>query len=1051
MWLVRLALRRPITVIVLAVAIMLSAWLAVRQAPVNIFPNLGIPVIYVVQPFAGMSPSQMESYFVTYYEYHFLYIAGLERIESQSIQGAAMLELYFRPGTDISQSMAQVVAMTFRATSFMPPGTLPAFILRYDAGSIPVGQLVFSSATRTQAAIQDLALYRVRPLLATLPGVSAPPPFGGKVRCIIVDLDPNRMTAYHVSPREVAQVLARANLTLPSGSMSIGGYSAVTAVNAVVKRPEELENVPLRVGAGANASAFIRDLGRVVDGSDIVYQTALVNGRRTVYMPVIMRADASTLAVVDAVKGALPAMRALLPPDVQVNLEFDQSVYVKSAVRDLAIEGIMGALLTGLMVLVFLRDWRSGLIVVLTIPFSILAAVVALRLVGQTINVMTLGGLALAVGVLVDEATVAVENIHTHLAENKASARAVVDAMAEVIEPRFLAMLCILAVFIPSFFMAGIARALFPPLALAVGFSMIASYLLTATLLPVLSAWMLAHVPAAGSDGFFARWQRRYSEVVRRIVSMSWVTVGVYAALCALVLLLIPSRLGTQLFPAGQTGQFQVRVRAPAGTRLDRTEQIVRGVDKVIRETAGPNAVRITLGTVGSPPWEYPINLIFLWNSGPQDAVLLVALDPGYHESLPLLEEKLRSRLARSFPGVRFSFEAGDIISQVLNLGSPTPVRVTISGADLAKVRSFGNRVTSALRGIESLRDVQLSEPVDYPAIDVDIDRVRAGQLGVTVDQVAASVAEATSTSLLLTPNFWIDPKSGVPYRVGVRVPQHSFDSAEQLETLPVMADGRDRPLVEDVAAVAPGRTLGEIDHINNQRTHSVVANISGDDFASAARAANRALASLGTPPRGITVAVRGQLEQMLETLESLRAGLLLSVVVILLMLAANFESPRDSMVVVSAIPGVLAGVVLMLWLTGTTLNLESFIGAIMALGIALANAVLLITFARQRRRAGDAPAQAILTAAHGRLRPIMMTTLAMIAGMIPMASGLGASGTQTAPLGLAVIGGLIGSTFATLLAVPAVFVVISRKGRAWSDSLDPDDPDSVNFDRGAK
>src|SRR5215472_17536879 len=489
MWLVRLALRRPITIAVFAFAIILAAGLAIRRAPVNIFPSLGVPVIYVVQPYGGMTPSQMESYFVTYYEYHFLYAAGLERIESQSIQGAAMLELYFRPGTDMSQLMAQVVALTFRATAFMPAGTLPAFILRYDAGSIPVGQLVFSSETRGQSEIQDLALYRVRPLLATLPGVSAPPPFGGKVRTIVVDLDPNRMQAYHLSPRDVAAALTKANLTLPSGNLRVGDYAAIVSVNAVVKNPRELQDVPLRTGPGA--AVFIRDVGRVHDGADVVYQSALVNGRRTVYMPVIMRADASTLEVVNAVKGELAKMRALVPPDLHIDFEFDQSIYVKSAITDLMLEGILGALLTGLMVVVFLRDWRSGVIVIVTIPFAILAAVVALRLVGESINIMTLGGLALAVGVLVDEATVAIENIHTHLSMGERSARAVVDAMAEVIEPRFLAMLCIVAVFIPSFFMVGIGRALFPPLALAVGFSMVASYLLTATLLPVLAVWML--------------------------------------------------------------------------------------------------------------------------------------------------------------------------------------------------------------------------------------------------------------------------------------------------------------------------------------------------------------------------------------------------------------------------------------------------------------------------------------------------------------------------------------------------------------------------------
>ncbi len=1047
MWLVRVALRRPITIVVLALATMLAAWLAIRRAPVNIFPSLGVPVIYVVQPYAGMTPSQMESYFITYYEYHFLYVAGLERIESQSIQGAAMLELYFRPGTDMSQSMSQVVALTFRATAFMPAGTLPAFILRYDAGSIPVGQLVFSSDTRSQSEIQDLALYRARPLLATLPGVSAPPPFGGKVRTIVVDLDPNRMQAYRVSPRDVAVALAKANLTLPSGNVRVGDYAAIVSVNAVVRDPRELQDVPLRTGAGP--TVFIRDVGRVVDGADVVYQSALVNGRRTVYMPVIMRADASTLDVVNAVKGALPKMRALIPPDIHIGFEFDQSIYVKSAITDLMLEGILGALLTGLMVLVFLRDWRSGAIVILTIPFSILAAVVALRLARESINIMTLGGLALAVGVLVDEATVAIENIHTHLALKKKTARAVVDAMAEVIEPRFLAMLCVLAVFIPSFFMVGIGRALFPPLALAVGFSMIASYLLTATLLPVLTVWLLAKTgwEERDEETFFVRWQDRYSGLVRRFVASPRLAVGAYAAISLLALLVVGENLGTQLFPVAQSGQFQIRIRAPAGTRLERTEDIVRQVDRIIREEAGDQSVGITLATVGNAPWEYPINLIFLWNGGPQEAVLLVALDKGAALSIPALEERLRSRLAKRLPDVRFSFESADIVSQILNLGSPTPARVTVSGNNIEEVRGFAAKIETALRQIPSLRDVQLAEALDYPTVNVDIDRVRAGQLGVSVDQVAASVADATSSSLLISPSFWIDPKSGVPYRVGVFVPQHLMSSADELRHLPVMPDGAPRPLIDDVASLAPAKSFGQIDHINNQRTLSVVANLEGSDLGRAATAIERAVANLGAPPRGVTVATRGQIEQMLSTLAGLREGLLLTIVVILLLLAATFESLCDSLVVVSTIPGVLVGVVLILFLTGSTLNIESFIGAIMAIGISVANALLLVTFARQRRRDGDDPAPAIAAAAHGRLRPILMTTLAMIAGMIPMASGLGASGTQTAPLGLAVIGGLGASSFSTLFILPAVFVLLSRKGPAKSDSLDPDDPESVNYD----
>src|SRR6266852_447568 len=553
MWLIRFALRRPITVVVLTLAILLSSWLAIRRAPVDIFPNLGIPVIYVVQPFGGMSPSQMESLFVTYYEYHFLYIAGLERIESQSIQGMAMLKLYFHPGTDIAQSMAQVVAMTFRATAFMPPGTLPAFIVRYDAGSIPAGQLVFSSDRRSDAEIQDLALYRVRPLLSTIPGVSAPPPSGGKVRTIVVYADSERMRAYRISPEDIAAQLTRENLTLPAGNVRVNGFTTIAATNAMVQKPADLADIPLRAGNGP--TVFLRDVARVEEGADILYNIALVNGRRTVYMPVTKRADASTLDVVNGVKAALPQMRALVPPDIKIDLEFDQSIYVVNAIRGLATEGILGALLTALMVLLFLRKWRSALIVVLTIPFSLLAALVGLRLVGQTMNIMTLGGLALAIGILVDEATVAIENIHTHLGQEKQSGRAVIDAMREVMLPNLLAMLCVLAVFIPSFFMVGVGRALFPPLALAVAFSMVASYLLSATLVPVLAAWLFRNAPPAHhAGGLFGRFQNRYGLLVGRIVHRRILILGAYLLACGAALLLALG-LGTELFPRVDTGQ----------------------------------------------------------------------------------------------------------------------------------------------------------------------------------------------------------------------------------------------------------------------------------------------------------------------------------------------------------------------------------------------------------------------------------------------------------------------------------------------------------------
>ena len=1034
MWLVIRAMRRPWTVMVLALTILLSSGLAVRRAPADIFPDLGVPVVYVVQPYGGMSPAQMESQLVGYYEYHFLYIAGIEHIESQSIQGMAILKLYFHPGTDIAQSLAQVTAMAFRATSFMPPGTLPPFIVRFDAGSIPIGQLVFSSETRSDAEIQDQALFKVRPLLATLPGVSAPPPSGGKIRTIEVYVDPPKLRAYHLSPDDVSQAIARNNLTLPAGNVRVGDKTMIAATNAMVKSIKELGDIPLRTGNGP--TVFVHDVGRVEDSSDVVYNIALINGRRTVYMPLTKRADASTLDVVANIKNALPAMRAQLPPDVHLDLVFDQSVYVSRSIHGLVFEGILGALLTSLAVILFLRNLRSALIVIVTIPLSVLAAIVGLRLAGQTINIMTLGGLALAVGILVDEATVAIENIDTHLARGAPPARAVLDAMREVMAPRFLAMLCVIAVFIPALFMVGIGRALFPPLAMAVAFAMIASYLLSSSLVPVLATWLLR--PRAPHEGT-SRVREGYGWLVGRLTRIRWLVAPVYLAVLIPIVWFVAGSLPTQLFPRSDNGQMQLRIRAPAGTRLERTEEIVRSIDEAVRAESG-NHVELTLANIGNPPWSYPVNGVYVWNAGPQEALMLVSLKTGA-PSVPALEDRLRARFARDMPTVKISFEAGDIVSQVLDFGAPTPIDVSVTGAKIDDTRAFAEKIRAALEAVSRLRDVQIRQALDYPTLDVTINRERAGQLGLSVDRIGRSVVAATSSSVLITPNFWTNPATGVAYRVAMRVPENQIQSADELLDLPVMTDPSANTLLRDVATVTPGTTPGEVDHYNSQRTISIVANIAGEDFGAAGAAVQRAIASVGAPPRGVTVAVHGQTEQLRLAIDSLELGLAIAMVVVFLLLVAAFQSPRDAIVVMLIVPAVLAGVALALAVTGQTLNIQSLMGAIMSIGVSLANGLLIVTFARERRVAGDDKATAIVGAARARLRPIVMTTLAMVAGMIPMSLGLGRGGGEEVALGTAVIGGLVASTLASLLFLPPLYALLARGGAYRPPSLDPDDP----------
>lgn len=1040
MWLVLGALRRPITVLVAALSLLILAGLTLRRAPVDIFPDLGIPVIYVVQPYGGMSPAQMEAQVVTFYEYHFLYIAGIEHIESQSIQGMAMLKLYFHPGTNIPQATAQVTAMAFRATSFMPQGTLPPFIVRFDAGSIPIGQLTFSSPQRSEAELQDLALFRVRPLLATLPGVSAPPPSGGKVRTIVVYLDPAQLRAFRIAPDEVAAAVARGNLTLPSGNVRIGDYTRLATTNAIVQKPADLDLLPVRAGSGP--TVLLRDVARVEDAADVVYNIALVNGRRTVYMPLTKRADASTLDVVSAVKNALPKMRAQVPEDVEIRLEFDQSVYVKSALRSLLIEGALGALLTGLLVFLFLRNIRSAAIVLLTIPLAVLAAMVALLLAGQTLNIMTIGGLALSVGILVDESTVAIENIHAHLQHCKSPSQAVVDGMSEVTLPRLLALLCVLAVFIPSFFLVGIGRALLPPLALAVGFAMVASYFLSSTLVPVLSVWLLrgAQGHASASVGSpSARLQGGYRRLCAALIGRRWLVFSLYVAFCGGGLFL-SSRLGVELFPRIDHGQIRLRIRAPDGTRLERTEEIVRSVEQSIREAVGDRAVRITLANIGNPPWTYPVNGVYVWNAGPHEALLLIALGDGKRPSMPRLEESLRQKLSERFPTVRFSFEPGDIVSQVLNFGSATPLQVNITGTSLPDTRAVAERLMTKLRTLPMLRDVQIPLALDYPSLDVNIDRERAGQLGTTVDRIGRSLVVATSSSALIAPNFWVNPANGVPYRIALRVPENQVASLEDVRALPVMPDASSTTTVGDVATVREGKTLGEIDHYNSQRTIPVVANLAGRDLGGAAKAVEHAVADLGPLPRGVTVTLRGQAEQMRLTLLSLREGLLLAALVVVLLLMTNFQSVREPLLVLLTLPATVVGSVVLLWLTGTTLNVQSAMGIIMALGVSVATTVLLLSFARTRRQLGDSRLNAATHAAVGRLRPILMTSLAMIAGMVPMALGLGEGGEQSAPLGRAVLGGLVAATATTLFVLPALYCLVARAAPFRSASLHPAD-----------
>jgi multidrug efflux pump subunit AcrB len=1043
MWLVVSALRRPVTVMVAVLTLVIAAYLAQQRMKKDIFPQVGSPTIYVAQPYGGMDPAQVEGFMTYYFEYHFLYITGIEHVESKSIQGASLMKLVFHEGTDMSQAMAEVVGYVNRSRAFMPPGAVPPFITRFDAGSIAVGQLVFSSATRTPAEMQDFALNRVRPLFATLPGVSAPPPFGGNQRTIVVRCNPDKLRQYHMSPEEVIAAVNRASTVLPSGNVRIGDLNRIANTNAVVGgNLTELADAPVRLGTGP--TVFLRDIAVVENGTDIITAYAHVNGKRTVYIPITKRADASTLDVIARVRAALAQFKAAVPEDVDISVEFDQSGYVARSLRGLINEGMLGALLTGLMVLLFLRDWRSALIVIATIPFALLGAVVGLWAAGQTINIMTLAGLALAVGLLVDEATVEIENIHTHMVAGLSKPRAVLDACRKTAVPRLLSMTAILAVFAPSFFMAGVARQLFVPLALAVAFAMIASYLLSSTLVPVVSVWLMRQARPEEELGWLRRLYTRY---VAGVVKLRWPVAAGYFAGCAVLLSTMFPMLGTEIFPTTDPGQFQLRLRAPTGTRIERTEMITLQALDTIHRVTGEDAIDISTAFIGVQPPSYPINTIHLWTSGPHEAVLKVALKPAARLRSEELKEKLRIELPKVLPGTTLSFEAGDIIGQVMSFGSPTPVEVAVQGPSIAASRLHVAKIRAELSMISGLRDLQQAQPLDYPTVDVSVDRQRAGQYGLSTAGVIKSLVVATSSSRFVDPNYWRDPASGNAFQIQVEIPQHRIQSLEDLRQLPVMNGSGGRPLLGDVAELKPGTAFGLVERYNMQRVVSYTANVHGESLGEMAGKIRSAIARAGDPPRGVSAVLRGQIPALDETQAGLRCGLLLSILVIFLLLAANFQSFRLAIAVVLTTPAALCGSLLALARTGTTLNVQSFLGAIMAVGISVANSILMVTFIELARQSGRSREEAIVEGARGRLRAVLMTAAAMISGMIPLAIGFGEGGDQTAPLGKAVVGGLMAATFATLTVLPAIYAILRTRSAAYSRSLDPGDPASRYYE----
>ena len=1037
MKLVSAALRHPITILVAVLAIGFFSWLSIRNMKVDIFPKLGLPTVYVAQPYGGLSPEQMEGFITSYYEYHFLYITGVKYVESKSIQGAALIKVEFNEGTDMSQAMAEIVGYVNRARAFMPTGTVPPFITRFDAGSVPVGQLVFRSETRSLGEISDLALFKVRPMFSTLPGVSAPPPFGGNQKTVLITVDPDKIRSYHLTTEQVVQAMLKSNSISPSGNIRIGDTTFITPQNSVIESLTDLQNTPIQMGSGPEI--YIKDIAAVSLGADITSSYALINGKRSVYIPVTKRADASTWEVVKKVKAAIPDMQAAIPDDIKVSFEFDQSGYVINSVKSLLFEGGLGAILTGLMVLLFLGDKRGALIVVMTIPLALLCSATLLFLTGQTINIMTLGGLALAVGILVDEATVTIENIHRHMEMGKEKARAIADASREMAAPKLLILLSILAVFVPALFMTGIPRAMFLPLSLAVGFAMIASFLLSQTFVPVLSNWMMntKHPALVGyRPNRFEDFNIRYINTLQKVKYLPFRSIAFLITAIGLTIF-VYIKVGTELFPKADTGQFQVRLRLPVGTRLERTEDATRKLLSLVNQIAGKENVLISSAFVGTQPSSFPVNLIHLWTSGPQESVTKIKLKTGVI-GIDQLKEKLRAAVKKEIPKALISFEPGDLAEQVLNMGSNNPVEIAILDKNLEEGKQTASRLIKQLAGINSLRDLQVATPLQYPAIKLDIDRIKSGQLNISADQIARSTAIATASSRFTAPGYWLDNTTGTAYIMQVQYPEYKMNSMAALEAIPIASSNGNVHLLSEVASWKLMNMAGEYDRLNQQRYITITANVQGEDLGGVYKKV-RAVVENFKLPKAAKLLLRGQPVLLDDTMSSLQFGLLVAVVVIFLLIAIFFQSFRIALISLSLIPAVLLGSLSLLWLTGHTLNIQSYMGAIMAVGVAIANVVLYITSAEQERKAGNL-ATAYLSAAAARIRPILMTSLSMMVGMLPMAIGLGEGGDQSAPLGISVIGGLLLSTCSVLLFLPHVYQWCIGKRVYVSPSVDPDD-----------
>jgi multidrug efflux pump subunit AcrB len=1054
MWIVRLALRRPLSVAVMALLMLVLGALSFELMNVDIFPAINLPVVLVVWNYPGLSAFDVERRMVFISERAYsTTVNGIEHIESESINGLGILKVYFQPGTDLGASIAQINAVSETILSILPRGVEPPQIISYNATNVPVAQLNVYSDTLSTSRLFDYGLNFIRIQLFTIPGFSSPAPLGGVSRNVMVNLDPTTLYANGMSAYDLGNALAATNVVIPSGTEKIGNYEYNVDLNMSVPTVKDFDRLPIKYVNGA--PVFLGDIAPVTDTHQPPTNVVRVDGQQATYLMVIKHADASTLAVVDAVKAKIPLIRATAPKGLKVSLSFDQSQFVRAALWDVVQEAITAAALVALMVLLFLGSPRSMLIVITSIPLSILTSIVALKLCGQTINTMTLGGIALAVGMLVDDATVEIENIHRNQALDKPLLVAILDGASQIATPTFVGTLSICIVFFPVVLLSGVAKFLFTPLALAVVFAMLTSYLLSRTLVPSMARYLLPdnHEEHLG-NGRWGRVVRAFDRSFERVKESYRVALATFigrrglSLVCVAILILLSLGLlpivGEDFFPVVDAGMMRLHLRAPTGTRIEHTEYLIDQIDRTIRTLIPPAELESISDNIGLPI-SYDLAFYQTDSIGPQDADVLIQLKPT-HRPTAMYEQRIRDTLASKYPGVTVYFQAADIVSQVLNFGLPAAIDAQINGNSLEADYDIALKLKHRMEKIPGIVDMRIAQPLDYPTLKLDVDRTKALQFGITQQAVAGSVLSSLSGAQLLQPNFWLDPITGVNYNVIAQAQQHLFDSVGALENIPLSttatssanATAESMPssaaatptqpqLLGNLATIRHAWDPAVVAHYTVQRVVDVDCNVAGRDLGSVTTAVQNEIGRLGKLPAGTQVVIRGQSQAMKSSFVTLGEGLILAIVLVYLLMVANFQSWLEPFIIMMAVPGALAGVIWMLVLTGTTINVESMMGAIMAVGVGVANGNLLITFANELREDGYGPVAAAIEAGRIRFRPIIMTALAMILGMLPMALSLGSGAEQNAPLGRAVIGGLIAATVSTLFVVPAVYSIFSR------------------------